>query len=195
MRSMDMAELIQQMLQAHTPCELSVPSRRLAGVLAPLYVHEGEYHMVLTKRSDRMLHHRGQISFPGGGHEPGDDSLLDTALRESHEEIGLHPAHVTVLGQLDDLLTTGSNYLIRPYVGLIPYPYPFELDRRETDYLIEVPLHFLRQHNPLRQITREHEGRIVESFFFDYESHIIWGATGKILKHFLDLLDRHDAIA
>ncbi|PON17011.1 hypothetical protein C2W62_15515 [Candidatus Entotheonella serta] len=92
-----------------------------------------------------MLHHRGQISFPGGRHEPADHSLLDTALRESDEEIGLNPTHVTVLGQLDDLLTTGSNYLIRPYVGLIPYPYPFKLDKRETDYLIEVPLYFLRQ--------------------------------------------------
>jgi len=157
-----------------------------------LYEHDGEYHMVFTKRSDRMLHHRGQISFPGGGHEPDDGSLLNTALRESDEEIGLDPGHVTVLGQLDDLLTTGSNYLIRPYVGFIPYPYPFELDRRETDYLIEVPLQFLRRHNPPRQITREHEGRTVESFFFDYEGHVIWGATGKILKRFLDLLDGYD---
>jgi 8-oxo-dGTP pyrophosphatase MutT (NUDIX family) len=189
---MDITAHIQQVLQARTPYELSEPSRRLAGVLAPLYIHEGEYCMVFTKRSDRMLHHRGQISFPGGGYEPGDESLLDTALRESDEEIGLNPAHVTVLGQLDDLLTMGSNYLIRPYVGLIPYPYPFELDRRETDYLIEIPLRFLRQHNPLCQITREHEGRVVESFFFDYEGHVIWGATGKILKHFLDLLDRYD---
>lgn len=191
---MDTATRIQHMLDAHTPAELVVPSRKLAGVLAPLYRHEGEYRMVFTKRSDRMLHHRGQISFPGGGHEPDDNTLLDTALRESDEEIGLNPSHVTVLGQLDDLLTTGSNYLIRPYVGLIPYPYPFELDKRETDYLIEVPLHFLRQHNPPRQIMREHEGRVVESYFFDYEGHVIWGATGKILKRFLDLLDRHDAM-
>jgi 8-oxo-dGTP pyrophosphatase MutT (NUDIX family) len=189
---MDLAAQIQQMLQAQPPCELSVPSRRLAGVLAPLYEHEGEYHMVFTKRSDRMLHHRGQISFPGGGHEPNDGSLLDTALRESDEEIGLAPAHVTVLGQLDDLLTTGSNYLIRPYVGLIPHPYPFVIDPRETDYVIEVPMQFLRRHNPSRQIIREHEGRTVESFFFDYEEHVIWGATGKILKRFLDLLDDYD---
>ena len=181
---MEMATYIQQMLQTHTPTELSVPSRRLAGVLAPLYVHEGEYRMVFTKRSDRMRHHRGQISFPGGGHEPEDGSLLDTALRESDEEIGLNPADVMVLGQLDDLLTTGSNYLIRPYVGFIPYPYTFELDKRETDYLIEVPLRFLRQHNPPCQITREHDGRVVESFFFDYEGHVIWGATGKLLDTF-----------
>jgi 8-oxo-dGTP pyrophosphatase MutT (NUDIX family) len=191
---MDMAVHIQQVLQANPPCELSVPSRRLAGVLAPLYVHEGEYRLVFTKRSDRMLHHRGQISFPGGGYEPEDGSLLDTALRESDEEIGLDPVHVTILGQLDDLLTTGSNYLIRPFVGLIPYPYPFELDKRETDYLIEVPLRFLRQQNPPCQVTREHEGRVVDSFFFDYEGHVIWGATGKILKQFLDLLDCHDPL-
>lgn len=189
-----METLIQQILQANPPRELSVPSRKSAAVLAPLYVHDGEYRMIFTKRSERMYHHRGQISFPGGGYESCDTSLQETALRESEEEIGLHPEDVTVLGQLDDLLTTGSNYLVRPFVGVIPYPYPFELDRRETAYLIEAPLRFLRQHNPPHQVTREHDGRTVQSFFFDYEGHIIWGATAKILKQFLDLLDRHSPL-
>ena len=187
-----METFIQQVLQDRAPRQLCVPSRKLAAVLAPIYIHEGEYRMVFTKRSDRLYHHRGQISFPGGGHEPHDTSLQATALRESEEEIGLQPAHVTILGQLDDLLTTGSNYLVRPFVGAIPYPYPFELDKRETAYLIEVPFDFLRQHNPPHQVTRFHDGRTVESFFFDYDGHVIWGATAKILKQFLDLLDRYD---
>jgi len=95
---------------------------------------------------------------------------------------------VQVLGQLDDLLTTGSNYLVRPFVGTIPYPYPFILDRRETASIIEVPLPWLRQHNPSTQEYRHHEGRLVQSFFFDYNGHVIWGATAKIVKQFLDLL-------
>ena len=189
-----METLIQQILQANPPCELSVPSRKSAAVLVPLYVHDGAYRIIFTKRSEKMYYHRGQISFPGGGHEACDYSLQETALRESEEEIGLHPEDVTILGQLDDLLTTGSNYLVRPFVGVIPYPYPFELDRRETAYLIEAPLQFLRQHNPPRQVTREHDGRTVQSFFFDYKGHIIWGATAKILKQFLDLLDRHSPL-
>ena len=184
-----MEEYIRQLLQTYTRRELSLPSgRRLAAVLVPLYQHNGDYGVIFTQRADTVLYHRGQIAFPGGGHEAQDASLQHTALRESAEEIGLQPTHVQVLGQLDDLLTTGSNYLVRPFVGLIPYPYPFVLDRRETASIIEVPLSWLRQHNPPAQEQRYREGRLVQSVFFDYNEHLIWGATAKILKQFLDLL-------
>jgi 8-oxo-dGTP pyrophosphatase MutT (NUDIX family) len=186
-----MEAYIRRVLQAHTPQELAVPGRRLAAVLAPLYCCNGEYGLIFTKRTDTLYYHRGQISFPGGGYEPQDVSLQQTALRESAEEIGLQPDHVNVLGQLDDLLTNNSNYLVRPFVGAIPYPYAFALDQRETAYLIEVPLRFLRQHNPAHEETRTYEGRRVRSFFFEYAGHVIWGATAKIVKQFLDLLDRH----
>jgi 8-oxo-dGTP pyrophosphatase MutT (NUDIX family) len=184
-----METYIRDILQTRTPNELSVPGRRLAAVLAPLYYHNNEYNVLFMKRSDTMKHHRGQIAFPGGGYELHDTSLQDTALRESTEEIGLQPHDVTILGQLDDLLTNNSNYQVRPFVGLIPYPYPFELDQRETAYLIEVPLRFLRENNPPREELREHEGRMVRSLFFEYDGQVIWGATAKILKGFLDLLD------
>jgi 8-oxo-dGTP pyrophosphatase MutT (NUDIX family) len=183
-----MEEYVKQVLQTHARRELSVPGRRLAAVLVPLYCHNGDYGMIFTKRSQTVYYHRGQISFPGGGHEAHDPSLQHTALRESAEEIGLQPTDVQVLGQLDDLLTTNSNYLVRPFVGAIPYPYPFQIDHRETASIIEVPLSFLRQHNPTIEEAREYEGRTVRSFFFAYEEHLIWGATAKILKQFLDLL-------
>jgi 8-oxo-dGTP pyrophosphatase MutT (NUDIX family) len=183
-----MERYIAQLLQSRPCRELSVPGRRLAAVLVPLYRYNGDYGIIFTKRSDTVYYHRGQISFPGGGYEPQDASLQHTALRESAEEIGLQPAHVRVLGQLDDLLTTSSNYLVRPFVGIIPYPYPFEIDRRETASVIAVPLTFLRQNNPPTEEIRNYKGRLVRSFFFDYEGHIIWGATAKILKQFLDLL-------
>jgi 8-oxo-dGTP pyrophosphatase MutT (NUDIX family) len=184
-----MEAYITQLLQAHTARELQVPGRRLAAVLMPLYRHNGDYGMLFTKRSDTVYHHRGQISFPGGGHEPQDASLQHTALRESAEEIGLQPDDVRVLGQLDDLLTSNSNYLVRPFVGVIPYPYAFTLDQRETASLIEVPLAFLQANNPPAEEVREHEGRLVRSFFFDYEDHVIWGATAKIVKQFLALIE------
>jgi 8-oxo-dGTP pyrophosphatase MutT (NUDIX family) len=183
-----MEDYVKQVLQAHRRRELSVPGRRLAAVLMPLYRHHGDYGVIFTKRSQMLLHHRGQIAFPGGGHEPHDVSLQHTALRESAEEIGLQPTDVRLLGQLDDLLTTNSNYLVRPFVGTIPYPYPFQIDCRETDCVIEVPLTWLRQHNPATEEVREYEGREVRSYFFAYEEHLIWGATAKILKQFLDLL-------
>ncbi|MGQ4808862.1 putative Nudix hydrolase NudL [Candidatus Entotheonellaceae bacterium PAL068K] len=184
-----MERYIAQVLRSHPYRELSVPGRRLAAVLMPLYRQNGDYGMIFTRRSDTVYHHRGQISFPGGGFEPQDASLQQTALRESAEEIGLKPTDVRILGQLDDLLTTNSNYLVRPFVGTIPYPYPFTLDRREAAFIIEVPLDFLRQYNPSSEQVRQHEGRTVRSFFFDYNEHTIWGATAKIVKQFLDLLE------
>jgi len=183
-----MEEYIKQVLQTYPRRELSAPERRLAAVLVPVYQHNGDYGVIFTQRSDTVYYHRGQISFPGGGHEVHDASLQHTALRESAEEIGLQPAHVQVLGQLDDLLTTGSNYLVRPFVGTLPYPYPFILDYRETASIIEVPLTWLRRHNPPSQEHRHHAERLVQSFFFDYNGHVIWGATAKIVKQFLDLL-------
>ena len=184
-----MEAYISQLLQAYTARELRVPGRRLAAVLMPLYRHNGDVGMLFTKRSDMVYHHRGQIAFPGGGHEPQDASLQQTALRESAEEIGLQPDDVRVLGQLDDLLTSNSNYLVRPFVGVIPYPYPFMLDPRETASIIEVPLTFLREHNPRVEEVRDYQGRMVQSFFFDYDGHTIWGATAKIVKQFLALFD------
>ena len=180
---------IQGLLKARPGRELTVPGRRLAAVLLPLYRHNGDYGVVFTKRSETVPHHRGQMSFPGGGYETQDGTLRQTALRESQEEIGLQTAHVRVLGQLDDLLTSNSNYLVRPFVGTIPYPYPFMVDRRETASIVEVPLRFLRQHNPRGEERRDFEGREVRSIFFEYQDHVIWGTTGKILKQFLDLLE------
>ena len=180
---------IQDLLEDRPGRELSVPGRRLAAVLLPLYLHNGEYGVIFTKRSETVPHHRGQMSFPGGGFEAGDGTLRHTALRECEEEIGLQAAHVKVLGQLDDLVTSNSNYLVRPFVGTIPYPYPFIVDGRETASIVEVPLCFLRRHNPRGYELREFEGREVRSVFFDYQGHVIWGTTGKILKQFLDLLE------
>ena len=180
---------IQRLLKARPGRELSVPGRRLAAVLVPLYRHNGDYGVIFTRRSETVPHHRGQMSFPGGGYETRDGTLRQTALRESQEEIGLQAAHERVLGQLDDLLTSNSNYLVRPFVGTIPYPYPFTIDRRETASIVEVPLRFLRQHNPRREERRDFEGREVRSIFFEYQDYVIWGTTGKILKQFLDLLE------
>ena len=180
---------IQGLLKDRPGRELDVPGRRLAAVLVPLYRHNGDYGVVFTRRSETVPHHRGQMSFPGGGFEVGDGTLRRTALRECEEEIGLQEAHVRVLGQLDDLLTSNSNYLVRPFVGTIPYPYPFIVDRRETASIVEVPLCFLRRHNPRGEELREFGGREVRSIFFDFQGHVIWGTTGKILKQFLDLLE------
>lgn len=161
-----------------------------AAVLVPIFVREGEMHLLFTKRSSHVSNHRGQISFPGGRVEPEDASLLDTALRESEEEIGLRREDVKVLGPLDDSITLGK-FRITPYVGMIPADYAFVPDPREVDYLIEVPLRDFLDPGLLR--TEEHvypDGVTRPVYFYTMGDEVVWGATARIIKHWLDALTR-----
>jgi len=147
-------------------------------VLIPLFYDQGQYHVLFTERSDEVNFHKGQVCFPGGTREPSDASLLQTALRESEEEIALKAKNVEILGELDDSLTLTSNYVISPFVALIPYPYPLKADGREIREIFSIPLSFLMDEANFRQ----------DSYTYEYEGHIIWGATARILKQFIDLL-------
>ena len=93
-------------------------------MLLPLFKNATDYHLVFTKRTETVRHHKGQVSFPGGSFEPADGDLLTTALRESYEEVGIEPEHVSILGRLDDLATFSTSFTISPFVGLIPYSLP-----------------------------------------------------------------------
>ena len=147
-------------------------------MLIPLFYDQGQYHVLFTERSDEVNFHKGQVCFPGGTREPSDASLLQTALRESEEEIALKAKNVEILGELDDSLTLTSNYVISPFVALIPYPYPLKADGREIREIFSIPLSFLMDEANFRQ----------DSYTYEYEGHIIWGATARILKQFIDLL-------
>jgi 8-oxo-dGTP pyrophosphatase MutT (NUDIX family) len=153
-------------------------NRKASAVLIPLFYNQGQYHVLFTERSDEVDFHKGQVCFPGGTQEPSDSSLLQTALRETEEEISLRAKDVEVLGELDDSLTLTSNYVISPFVAFIPHPYPFKADGREIREIFSVPLSFLMNEANFRQ----------DSYAYEYEGHIIWGATARILKQFIDLL-------
>ena len=99
---------------------------KLAAVLVPFFRHAGEYRLLFTLWTSNLPTHKGDVSFPGGRYHKEDVSLLHTALRESEEEVGLKQADVHILGPLDDLRTHASNYVITPYIGMIPYPYDFQ---------------------------------------------------------------------
>ncbi len=159
-----------------------------AAVLIPLYRKEGEYQILFTKRTDKVMVHKGQISFPGGAQDEDDENLLATALRESFEEIGLWSEDVNVLGELDDEVTLVSNFAVTPFVALIPYPYEFKINPREVQELVEVPLSALLQgKNSGEDIIESEEGPVL-SHYYRYGNHIIWGATARMLKRFLDLV-------
>jgi 8-oxo-dGTP pyrophosphatase MutT (NUDIX family) len=182
---------LRSVLAARTPITVPPdPTRRQAAVLLPLFKHPGEYHMVFTKRTETLRHHKGQVAFPGGSFDPADGDLLTTALRESYEEIGIFPGHVTMLGRLDDLSTFSTNFTISPFVGLIPHPYIFRPNPIEVAAVFDVPLSVFADpavgHSYIR--TRE-DGATLVDYEFHVNGHVIWGATARIIHHFLTVIN------
>lgn len=160
-----------------------------AGVLVLLYVKGNRLRVLLTRRTDRVLHHRGQISLPGGEQHPG-ESLEATALRETEEELGPDLGEVRVLGRLTPLYIPPSNYCIYPTVAFIPGPLEFRLQPDEVAEIIEVPVDHLADPGNIRQETWDLGGREVDVPFYEFEGHKIWGATAMVLAEFLALLGR-----
>ncbi len=159
-----------------------------AAVLVPIFLSQGQYHILFIQRTDKVRDHKGQISFPGGAFEKEDVAMQNTALREAEEEIGLERDKVRILGELDDMATSGSNYIISPFVGLIPYPYPFKTDQFEIEEIIEVPLSALLEQSCLREGSAQVGGQTVVTYFFHYGNRVIWGATARILNQFLGVI-------
>jgi 8-oxo-dGTP pyrophosphatase MutT (NUDIX family) len=169
------------------------PSRRQAAVLLPLFKNATDYHLVFTKRTETLTHHKGQVSFPGGSFEPSDGDLLTTALRESYEEVGIRPEHVSILGRLDDLSTFSTSFTISPFVGLIPYPYPFRPNPIEVAIVFDASVSVLADPTMGRKYIRARDdGATIEDYEFYVNGHVIWGATARIVRHFLSVLNRID---
>jgi len=186
---MPMKEKIREIL-AERPWQPMEDSGDLtqAAVLIPMYCKEGEVHILFTKRTEAVRHHKGQISFPGGVFSRRDRDLLATALRETHEEVGVDPGHVEVLGKLDQSRTI-TDYVITPYVASIPYPYPFVPNPVEVAEIIEVPAAFLLDDANLVLGPIELEEDVVLDFEqIHFNGHVIWGATLRILQQFRSLL-------
>ncbi len=158
-----------------------------AAVLFPFYFKEGQPYLLFTKRTDLVEHHKGQISLPGGRKDEQDPNLLQTALRETEEEIGLNPQDIRILGQTDRFLTNTS-YFITPFVGLIPYPYEFTLSTSEIEYLIEVPfLHLLDDNNfEIKRYSKDGINWVLHYYYFNHE--VIWGVTGFLLSNLLSIV-------
>ena len=125
---------------------------------------------------------------PGGRHAPSDGSLLATALRETHEEIGLSAGDVDVLGRLDPIHTFSSNFLITPFVGRIPYPHALTIDAREVDDVFSMPLHVLFDPATTVAETWTIEGRAIPVTAYRHGARTIWGATQRITASLLDLV-------
>jgi 8-oxo-dGTP pyrophosphatase MutT (NUDIX family) len=153
-----------------------------AAVLLPIMEYTNELTVLFTVRASHLKHHAGQVSFPGGKQEPTDNSLVETALRETHEEVGLPAYKVEVVGNLS-LYRTVSRYEVIPYVGFISAPTSLVLDKNEVESTFEVPLSFLmNQNNHLIHWVKRKDG-LFPVYFIPWKKHNIWGATAAFVRN------------
>lgn len=184
----------QAALKGHIRSVLSGRERRIipvdnlnpAAVLVPLGWLDGDPRVILTKRSMSVETHKGEISFPGGHTEPSDNGAEATALREAEEETGLKPEHVEILGRLDDHITI-FRFHVTPVVGAIPYPYPFSING-EADAIVTVRLADALLDGSWMSEKTTLRGMAVEFSCIPADDGFVWGATARMLRHFVELL-------
>ena len=160
---------------------------RCAAVLIPMAWFGGEWHLIYTRRTDKVETHKGQVSFPGGACDPGETTPEQTALREADEEIGLRPGDVRVLGQLSPLITITS-FRVSPVVGVIPWPYTFRVGSGEVARVFTMPISYLidKKNRWEFKLPGRKFGLIV---YHPYDGELLWGATAIMTDVFLRILD------
>ena len=161
-----------------------------AGVLLLLYPRNDDLTIIFTKRTTYDGPHSGQISLPGGKTETFDSSIIETALREAHEEIGINPSDVEVLGMLTPLIIPVSNFEVAPVVGYMKKPSDFIIDPSEVDYLIEVSFSHLVDPRIVKQKKMLLHDQMSLIPFYLIDDHEIWGATAMIISEFVELIKK-----
>jgi 8-oxo-dGTP pyrophosphatase MutT (NUDIX family) len=180
------------LLAAHDAVRIGVHGRTEAAVLVPLFIGpgDGRLHAVFTKRRDDLRRHPGEISFPGGRRDDADADLCATALREAHEEIGLSPGDVELIGALQPTSTFVTSYSVYPFVGLIEPGKEWALQAREVHSVLEFALDDVRSGQGRERLIRR--GIPFRTDVYTVGEHTIWGATARMVG---DLLDRLEALA
>lgn len=163
---------------------------KCAAVLIPLCRRQDAWHAVFTRRTDSVEHHKGQVSFPGGGCDASDATAEGTALREAGEEVGLRPADVRLLGRLDDVITI-TRYRVAPVVGVVPWPYPFKPAAAEVGRVFTIPLLWLADRGNWDERHALPDGTprpFPVITYHPYAGEVLWGATARIVLSFLTVL-------
>ena len=159
---------------------------KCAAVLVPLVWHDDEWHLLFTRRTDKVESHKGQVSFPGGACDEGETTSEQTALREADEEIGINPDDVKVLGRLTNMITI-SYFRVTPVVGVIKWPAVFRLGEHEVARVFTIPLGWLA--NPSNRWQFEVQGRKRSLIaYHPYDGELLWGATARMTVDFLKVL-------
>jgi len=173
---------------------LFFPEGVRAAVLCPLFIHEGEAYLVLIKRSQQLKHHKGEISFPGGVRESSDNSLLDTCLRETKEEIGIQAEDITIIGRLDEVDTT-TGFLVSPFLGLIPHPCRFHLNYQEVEHLLIVPITKFTDISCQYNFYYFNGKQLFSLVAYHINNQVIWGATARVIEQLVTILRRNHILA
>jgi 8-oxo-dGTP pyrophosphatase MutT (NUDIX family) len=182
-----MKEKLRQVLASLHRIGLDSRGLTEAAVLIPIFSKDGEYRILFTQRSDRVPHHKGQISFPGGARSKTDTTLLHTALRESWEEIGLEAKDAEIVGELDDTPTTTSGFNISPFVAFIPYPYKFILSPYEIEEIFSISISALLYKASRKEERYTFGSQTFVNYSYEYEGRVIWGATARIVEQLLEI--------
>lgn len=177
------------------PPEVIQGKTRNAAVLVPFLLVEDKWHILFIRRtSNQDDRHGGQVAFPGGRADPRDRSPIITACRETQEEIGVAPQDVQVLGRLNDILTI-TNYQVTPVVGVIPYPYTYQLAPGEVERVFTIPLGWLADDNnrtlKRRTLPTPYDREIDVIYFHTYQGELLWGASARIMVNLLSALTRN----
>ena len=165
-------------------------SLKCAAVLIPLAWWQDEWQIVLTRRTDTVEHHKGQVSFPGGGCEVNETTPEDTAVREAGEEIGLKPTDIRILGRMNAVITI-THYRITPVVGIMPWPYPVRLEPAEVVRVFTIPLLWLAKHQNWEERPFALDGAALPFpvvTYHTYDDEILWGASARMTLNFLGVL-------
>ena len=178
-------DAVAQTLQRRVNHTVSDASLMPAAVMILLYPKDGEFCVLLNKRSQEVEHHKGEISFPGGARDPEDRDFLDTALRETEEEMGIARGDITLLGRLDDIVTR-TDFSVAVFVGTIPYPYAFHPSPIEIAEVLEVPVSALLDPANHRYETRLDGAQLETVVSYAHGEHLVFGATARILDQFLE---------
>ena len=174
---------VRQRLSTPPPTRLPASEVRQAAVLVPLYVDNGELWTLLTKRSESLPQHRGQIAFPGGGREIGEDPW-DAALRETHEELGIEPSQVIRVGELDEA-STPSGFHIVPCVGAVPYPLETTINEDEIAEVFSVPLLAFTDFRIVEDRLVKIDGVERTIRVYHVGKRQVWGLTARIVQNLL----------
>lgn len=161
-------------------------------VLILIFPQNNKINIVFIQRTTYAGVHSGQISFPGGKPEPGDKDLIDTALRETEEEIGVSAKDIRILGKLTPLFISVSNIEVYPVVGCISYKPEFKPDKTEVKSIIEIPLDYLLRPDIVKKKTTVIQNTNIQIPYFNFNGRHIWGATAMILNEFLEVIKRNE---